>query len=407
MSNYFLITIFCYLRVTSLHLVVQGLVALRSLLVDLVVPDDWKIGSNSIVMKIKKLEDFGYNDAWKAFRVANNLEGLDVGRIVAEYKDRYRVKTSNGELDAELIGHLRYAVSQRDDLPSVGDWVALAEYDPGKALIHAVYPRYSKIERQAIGKFGEKQIIASNIDYAFVVQSPHRDFNVNRIERYVSLCHASGVEPIVLLNKVDLLDGVEIQTLLDVLQERVGDCPVLAISVSTGYGMDDVKSLIQAGKTYCLLGSSGVGKSTLLNALMGKEWMETGEISKSIDRGKHITSHREMFFLENGGIIIDNPGLREVGIIDADGAVDATFGHIATLARSCKFKDCSHTVETGCAVLDALAKGSLNPDYYGNYLRLKREEAHFTADIHEKKRKEKGFGVMRKEVKSFKRKYKY
>lgn len=350
-----------------------------------------------------KLEDLGYNQELEHYRKHSGLDSFEVGRVVAEHKERYVVKTAEKEYQAEIIGNLRYSAQRRADFPAVGDWVAFVEYDEDKALIHAVFPRKSIIERQAVDKHGEKQIIATNIDYALIIQSVDRDFNINRIERYLAICHAAGVEPIILLNKIDLIEGAELTRLMVQIKDRIKQVPVLAISNETKAGIDDLKKWIVNGKTYGLLGSSGVGKSTLLNNLAGKEMMKTNAISGSTNKGRHITSHRELIVLDRGGIIIDNPGMREVGITDSSSGLEMTFEIIVELSKDCKFKDCTHTRETGCAVLAALQAGELDEDTYENYLKMKREQEHFAATVAEKRKQEKDFGKLVRHYKKIKK----
>ena len=213
------------------------------------------------------LEDLGYNSELEEYRQDQNLGSFGIGRVIQEHKDRYKVNTESCELDCELIGNLRFATTNRNELPAVGDWVAISEYDEGKALIHDVLPRYSVLERQAVGKFGEKQIIACNIDYGLIVQSINRDFNINRLERYLTLCYASKIEPIIVVSKTDLTDEQNLNDLLNKITSRVKNVPIVPVSNETQAGMDDLKKLIHKGKTYCLLGSSGVGKSSLINSL--------------------------------------------------------------------------------------------------------------------------------------------
>ncbi|MBT3934607.1 MAG: ribosome small subunit-dependent GTPase A [Bacteroidetes bacterium] len=353
------------------------------------------------------LEDLGYNSILEQYRINNKLDSFAVGRVILEHKDRYVVKTDSAEFDSELLGNLRFTAESRLDLPAVGDWVAISEYDKGKALIHAVYPRHSIIERQAIGKHGQKQIIATNIDYGLIVQSVNRDFNINRLERYLSICHASRVDPIIILSKIDLIEEEELQKLLIQIGDRIKDIPVHAISNETKSGLDKLASLISKGKTYCLLGSSGVGKSTLLNKLTGKELMETAPISESIDRGKHITSHRELVVLDNGGIIIDNPGMREVGITDTSMGLELTFDDIFELSKECKFKDCTHINEIECAILEAVENGEIESDSYDNFLKLERERAHFELTTQDKKKKDKELGKVIKNFKKLRKENKY
>lgn len=354
-----------------------------------------------------KIEDIGYNEELKSYRKNQNLESFDVGRVISEHKERYMVKTAQKEYNAEIIGNMRYSAHQRSDLPAVGDWVAISEYDEDKVLIHAVYPRKTIIERQAIGKYGEKQIIATNIDYAFIVQSVDRDFNINRIERYLTICNTSNVKPIIILNKIDLIDDTELTKLITAVKERIKQVPVIAISNESQKGIERLKERLEKGKTYCLLGSSGVGKSTLLNNLLGKQLMKTDAISENSNRGKHVTSHRELQVLDNGGILIDNPGMREVGIADSTGGMEITFDKITELSKNCKFKDCTHTTEIDCAVMAAIENGEIDESSYENYLKLEREKEHFESTVAEKRRKDKDFGKMIKNYKKNKNLKKY
>ena len=305
------------------------------------------------------LEDLGYNLDLENYRKDQNLDSFEVGRVISEHKERYIVKTTGNEYDAEIIGSLRFSAHNRTDFPAVGDWVAISEYDENKVLIHAVFPRKTIIERQAVGKQGEKQIIATNIDYAFIVQAVDRDFNINRIERYLIICNTSDVKPIIILNKIDLIIDLELKELIRKVQDRVKHVPIVAISNETQKGYATINKLIMKGKTYCLLGSSGVGKSTLLNNLSGKYLMKTNTISISTNKGRHVTSHRELIVLENGGILIDNPGMREVGIADSTSGIESTFDEIIELSQNCKFKDCTHMTEIGCAVLAAVDNGEI------------------------------------------------
>lgn len=345
------------------------------------------------------LKDLGYSPNFETYRKENGLDTFEVARVISEHKERYVVKTTDREYEAEIIGNLRFTAQSRADFPAVGDWVAISEYDEDKAIIHAILPRKTIIERQAVGKQGEKQIIATNIDDAFIVQAVDRDFNINRIERYLTICHTSRVEPIIVLTKIDLITNEELQELVQAVKQRVKEAPVLAISNETQQGFEEVQTQIIKGKTYCLLGSSGVGKSTLVNNLLGEQHMKTGAIGEGTNRGKHVTSHRELLILENGGILIDNPGIREVGIADSTEGIETTFDAIFKLSEDCKFADCTHTTETGCAVLEALDNGTLDRASYENYLKMEKEKEHFESTVAEKRKKEKAFGKMFKNYK--------
>jgi ribosome biogenesis GTPase len=345
------------------------------------------------------LADLGYTDTIEQSRLENHLEEFEIGRIISEHKERYIVSTEKGELEAEITGNLRFSARGREDYPAVGDWVALTVYDPDFSIIHQILPRFSMISRQAVGQPGEIQIIATNIDVALLVQAVDRDFNINRLERYLTICYASKVSPVVVLTKTDLIDEQVKSDMIENIKKRLSQIPVVAISSETLEGYDALQTMIEKGKTYCLLGSSGVGKSTLINRLSGKTLMRTDAISESTHKGRHVTSHRELIVIENGGILIDNPGMREVGIVDTAFGLEATFDKITELAQHCKFQDCTHTSETGCGVLEALEKGEIDPGSYDNYLKMVKEKAHFESSVYERRQKDKVFGKMMKNYK--------
>jgi len=345
------------------------------------------------------LEDLGYNNKLEKFRQENNLDSFETGRVIAEHKERYIVRTADDEYIAEITGNLRFTAKSRIDFPAVGDWVALTTYDPELAVIHRILPRYSVIKRQAVAQSGEIQIIAANIDYAFLVQSVDRDFNINRLERYLIICNSSGVNPIIVLTKIDLIDEQHVTEMLEIIQIRISNIPVIAISNETCEGYESIQAVIEKGKTYCMLGSSGVGKSTLLNNLAGKNLMQTDNLSRSTNKGKHVTSHRELIILDNGGILIDNPGMREVGIADTTDGLETTFDYIVTLSERCRYKNCTHKNEVGCAVIRAVEKGELDKSSYKNYLKMEKEKAHFESTVAERRKKERIFGKIIKNYK--------
>ncbi len=354
-----------------------------------------------------KLDDLGYNDKIEKSRIENNLEDFEIGRVISEHKERYIVKTEKGEFEAEITGNLRFSAKGREDFPAVGDWVALTIYDSGFSIIHGILPRFSIISRQSVSQFGEVQIIATNIDYAFLIQAVDRDFNINRLERYLTICYSSDVSPIIVLSKTDLIDEQRINGILNDIKLRIKNVPVIAISNETQNGYEAIKKTIEKGKTYCMLGSSGVGKSTLLNNLSGRTIMRTDTISQSTNKGRHVTSHRELIILENGGILVDNPGMREVGIADTTSGLEITFDKIVSLSQNCKFKDCTHTRETGCSILEAVEKGDIDKNSYENYLKLEREKAHFELTVVEKRKKDKELGKIIKNYKKDMNKNKY
>lgn len=345
------------------------------------------------------LEDYGYNDFVEDQRIGLNLQKEELGRIITEHKERYIVITENGEKEAEITGNLRYSAASREEYPAVGDWVAISSYDSEFAVIHRILSRYSILARQATGKTGETQIISTNIDYAFLVQALDRDFNINRLERYLAICAASNVEPIILLTKCDLIEEEKLPEYLESVKKRIPTVPLLSISNETNDGIDTLQKIIEKGKTYCMLGSSGVGKSTLINNLAGKQQMKTNSISESTHKGRHVTTHRELIVLENGGIMIDNPGMREVGIADSSLGIDNVFDQIKEYGKLCRYHDCSHTGEKGCAVTDAVEQGIIDRSSYENYLKLEKESAHYEMTVIEKRKKDKEFGKMLKNYK--------
>jgi ribosome biogenesis GTPase len=339
-----------------------------------------------------KLEDFGYNQRIEALRTGQQLNNFELGRVISEHKERYTVLCEKGIFDAEITGNLRFSALSREDYPAVGDWVALSIYEPEFSIIHSVIPRSSTISRQAPGAKGAVQVIAANVDYALIIQAVDRDFNLNRLERYLTICNSSRVNPIIVLTKTDLIGETDKTALISRINERINNVPVLALSNVSGNGLDTLNRLIEKGKTYCLLGSSGVGKSSLINSLSGKQLMSTGAISQSSNRGRHVTSHRQLIVLENGGLLIDNPGMREVGVVDTNQGLETTFDDIVHFSENCKFTDCTHTTEAGCAVLKAVENGTIDPAAYENYLKLEKEKAFFETSLIERKKKEKMFG---------------
>ncbi len=352
------------------------------------------------------IKELGFSENLESYRKEQNLDSFEVGRVILEHRERYIVKTPEKEFDSELIGNLRFTAESRYDFPAVGDWVAFSEYDNDKALIHAIYPRSSVIERQAVGKSGQVQIIATNVDYGLIVQAVDRDFNLNRLERYLTICRSSAIEPIIVLNKIDLIDKSELESYMVQINQRMKDLPVIVVSSET-IGYNELKTHIVAGKTYCLLGSSGVGKSTILNSFLDVDQMKMGEVSSSMNKGKHTTSHRELVVLKNGGIIIDNPGMREIGITDTTGGLEATFESILEYSENCRFNDCTHSHEKGCAVLAAIENGEIDEASYANFQKMEKEKLHFESDATQRKRKDKDLGKMIKQVQKQRKNNKY
>jgi ribosome biogenesis GTPase len=327
-----------------------------------------------------------------------------IARVIREHRERYAVSDGENELDAEITGNMRYSAVSRKDFPAVGDWVSITPYGPGQAIINEILPRKSLLARQAVGKPGEIQIISANIDFAFIVQAISNNFNINRLERYLTICYSAGIEPVLVLSKIDLVSHDEIDEAIRVLEKRGRGVRHILLSNVSREGVDQIIDLMQKGMTYCVIGSSGVGKSTLINTLLQREALRTAPISNSTNKGRHVTEHRELFVLENGSIIIDTPGMKELGLTeDADG-LTTTFSDIQNLAAECRYSDCRHLNEAGCAVLEAVEKGNIEREFYENYLKMIREQVRFTTTVAEKHRKERQFGKMLKNYHSIKRK---
>ncbi len=355
---------------------------------------------------IETIEDLGYNAFFESNRKELKLDGFLVARVTAEHKGAYKVRSANGEYLAKITGKQMFNAVSREDYPAVGDWVVITELDKDKAVIQGILPRKTIIKRKHGGK-NETQIIAANIDVAFVIESLDRDYNLNRFERYLAIAKEEGVEPCIILNKIDLISKEGLDLKLAQIRNRLPGVDVIPTSIVTEKGLDELKRYIAKGKTYCFLGSSGVGKSSLINKLIGDESIKTGDIGLGTGRGKHTTTSREMYFLENGGLVIDNPGMREVGITDAKEGVENVFDEITILANKCKFADCTHTHEPGCEVLLAVKSGKLEEDKYSNYIGLKKEAEYYKMTEFEKRKKDRQFGKFVKNAKKELRSYRH
>lgn len=342
------------------------------------------------------LDGLGITPEIRSFANTNLPEGTYIARVIREHRERYAVSDGDNEFEAEITGNMRFSAESRRDFPAVGDWVTITLYGPDQAIINSILPRKSLLARQAVGKPGEIQIISANIDCAFIIQAVSNNFNLNRLERYITICYSAGIEPILILSKTDLVSRDEIGEAVAALGKRDGQVRYVLLSNVTGEGSEQLMDLIQRGKTYCVIGSSGVGKSTLINSLLKREALRTGEISSSTNKGRHVTEHRELFVLDNGAIIIDTPGMKELGLTDDAGGLSTTFADIGQFAAECRFPDCLHVNEQGCAVIDAVSKGLINRESYENYLKMIREQERFTTSVAEKHRKEKRFGKMLK-----------
>ena len=353
------------------------------------------------------LFDLGLTSYRSACLTDNNLSDFSIGRVTQEHRERYVVSTGDDEYDAEITGNLRFSANSRADFPAVGDWVAMIICDSNHAIIHKILPRKSVLERQAVAKFGECQIISTNIDFAFIVQAINNNFSINRLERYLTICYSANIEPILVISKIDLSTQKDIRNAITELETRDKKVKYILLSNTTHKGLDQILDFIQKGKTYCVVGSSGVGKSTLINNLLNNNILRTGEISQSTNKGRHITAHRELFVLENGGIIIDTPGMKELGMTDNAEGIKTTFQEIYNLSLKCKYPDCKHINEIGCAVISALNNGSIDKDSYDNYQKIQKEQERFETTVSEKRKKDRVFGKMIKNYYKDKKKNEY
>jgi ribosome biogenesis GTPase len=350
-----------------------------------------------------KLEDLGYSTFFESKRNDLGLTDYSVARVVAEYRGAYRVKGINGEYLAKITGKQIFDALKREDYPAVGDWVAITEVDKEKAVIHKILPRKT-ILRKKYSDRQETQVIAANVDVVFIVESVDRDYNLNRLERYFVLASQGNIKPAIILNKIDLIPEAELSLRMGQIKNRFDNVDVIPTNTITEQGLDELVSYIVKGKTYCFLGSSGVGKSSLINKLLGRNSIKIREISHYSGRGKHTTSGRDMYLLESGGIVIDNPGMREVGIADARAGIGEVFGEITALSKKCKYTDCTHTHEPGCAVLKAIKTKKLDENKYLNYAKLKKETEYYKMTELEKRRKDRKFGkFVKKTLKQLKK----
>lgn len=350
------------------------------------------------------IQDYGW-DEYIHKHDRTHLSTNQIGRVISVRGTNYLLMSDSGELNAELTGKLLFCLS-REEQPKVGDWVKFITYE-SLGFITEILPRTNELFRKTPGKETARQVIAANIDAALIIQGLDHDFNPMRLERYIAQCIACNIKPIIILNKSDLMTNQqEVEHEVNKLQRNL---PVYFCSTLTGAGIPVLtNNIFQPKKTYLFIGSSGVGKSSLINILHGNKRQKVNEISSSTGKGKHTTTTRELFRLPNGSLLIDTPGMREFGIgFSDDYNTNETFPVISKLAEDCKFRDCKHLNEEGCAIIEALQKNQIDPVVYESYLKLMREHLHFEKSIHDKKKEGKRFGRMVREVKDFRKKNKY
>lgn len=309
----------------------------------------------------------------------NNINQYLLGRVCAQYRTLYKVVTEKGEISVTVSGKLQYELINKKDYPVVGDWVELEDLGHEEGIIHKIQNRKTLICRKVAGAKSEEQVLAANIDKIFITMSLNNNFNLRRLERYINIAWDSGARPIILLTKLDLCEDLE-EKLIELDEVALG-IDKISVSSLTGEGVDIVRNLIDSDDTVVFIGSSGVGKSTIINRLLGEEVQITKEVGE-YDKGRHTTTHRELFVLPTGGAIIDTPGMRELQLSQGD--VEATFKDIEDLALKCHFSDCKHKSEPKCAIKEAIEKGVLSQERFINYEKIKKEIAN-----EEKRRKAK------------------
>jgi ribosome biogenesis GTPase len=328
------------------------------------------------------LLELGWNAGLQADFEVLSRPGLAPARVSSVMKGHFRVRSENGETLAKLAGKMLFQARSAGDLPAVGDWVAVGTASTDRVVIHHVLPRRSRISRKAAGRAVDEQVIAANVDVVFIVSALNQEYNLRRLERYAALVWDSGAQPVVLLNKSDLC--ADVPGRMAPAELSAPGVLVHAISAVDGAGFDALLHYVRTGRTAAFIGSSGVGKSTIINRLLGNAVQSTLPVRENDDRGRHSTTSRQMFVLSGGGLVIDTPGMRELQLWDVDSGISTAFEEIDEIAPRCRYRDCSHQAEPGCAVRAAVEEGRLEADRLANFLKLRAEQAYLDrkVDVH-------------------------
>lgn len=339
-------------------------------------------------------------DGWMERNSAPLLRpGHSLARVTAVDRGGFVVRNRDGEFPAGLAGRMRFASESALDLPCVGDWVAVqCHASGGPAILHGVAPRRTFLRRKRAGRSVEFQMIAANIDVALIAQACAHDFNPARLDRYLVMVREGGIEPWIVLTKTDLVSPEHLAQTLGRVTRACDSVRILTLSNTTGTGLHEIRALLAPGRTYCLLGSSGVGKTTLINRLIGSDALDTQEVSGT-GEGVHTTSRRQLLLLDSGAMLIDTPGMRELGLLDAGDGLDDTFDDIGETSAKCRFTNCTHIAEPGCAVRLAVEDGTLGEDRYRSFLKLRKEAEFHDLSYAGKRRKDKAFGRFIKSAK--------